>query len=198
MGIFDKITAVADKLKEVWNKPAFAPLTEPLKIIGKAAAYPIYQFIDSFQAAYENRYQSNKPFVKRLFSELNSLDRMGSSITVTLGAGVGAVASAIGAGVLVGMGGAGFLPIAAASVAALGVGFVATPLVVVGVLACAGATVGASGLEEAAGLVQAQVLHAHSDQVGGHRDAVDAAPGVQRRWLGHPDSFRWLPFTLPS
>jgi len=39
----------------------------------------------------------------------------------------------------------------------------------------AGAPVGPLGLEQAASLVQAQVLHTHPDQVGSHGDAVHAA-----------------------
>ena len=53
----------------------------------------------------------------------------------------------------------------------------AEPVKVVRAVA-AGAPIGAFGFEQAAGLVQAQVLHAHADQVGSYGDAVHAAVTV--------------------
>lgn len=42
-----------------------------------------------------------------------------------------------------------------------------------------GAAIGAVGFEQATRFVQAQRLHAHADQFGGHRDGVDAAVNVE-------------------
>src|SRR6478735_7207550 len=65
----------------------------------------------------------------------------------------------------------------------------AEPVEVVGAVP-AGAAVGAVGLEQPARFVQAQVLDAHPDQVGGHGYAVYATARVQPWVLHHPRSLR--------
>ena len=64
----------------------------------------------------------------------------------------------------------------------------AQPLKVVGAVA-AGAAVGPGGIEQPAGLVEAQCLGAHADQLGRDGDAVHATPAV---WAGQ------IHHTLPS
>ncbi|MDE1153931.1 MAG: hypothetical protein PW788_15475 [Micavibrio sp.] len=146
MALTNTFAAVAQKIKNVWNKPALAPLTEPLKIIGKTALFPISQFVDGFKDAAENYFKSDEPFAKRLLNEWMSVDRIVTGLTCTFGAGIGGVAAGIITGVTLGASGAGFVSTGLSAIAALGIGVVATPLAIIGTLALAGATVGALAL----------------------------------------------------
>lgn len=60
----------------------------------------------------------------------------------------------------------------------------AQPLEVVGAVA-AGAAVGPGGIEQPAGLVEAQCLGAHADELGRDGDAVHATPAFRAGQIHH-------------
>ena len=139
------------KLKDFWQNPYAAPLTEPLRNIGETIAGFVKPYTEAFEAAKDSSYYTRDTtptgrFLSSIFDVSNSFFTVASSFvafaagTVVAGGvgGMAAYSGLAGTGAAVQWGGA-----AVAGLAAGSAGFVAAPVAVVAVTAFVGAVVGA-------------------------------------------------------
>ncbi|TAL37312.1 MAG: hypothetical protein EPN97_05650 [Alphaproteobacteria bacterium] len=141
------LKAAAEKIKNWFNNPYWAPVTEPLKYIGSAAYTPNAPFIEEIKRGWKDSdYDSDRnkmPKLVRARAELSSSDNTGVAMTTDIGTVLGGLAAAVGAGVALGAAGVAWPVIALAAIAACGAGYVATVPLVMGALAFGGGVLGA-------------------------------------------------------
>jgi hypothetical protein len=139
--MFDK---AKEKITSWWNNPYWAPVTEPLKMIGAAAYAPNKQFVACIKDGMEARYgNDDTPALARIFKEFWDIDNVLPWLSGTVGAGAAAIVAGVCAGIGISGAGMGALAIGAGAVVAAGAAAIATPFAVMGVLAFAGASLAA-------------------------------------------------------
>ncbi len=139
--MFDK---AKEKITSWWNNPYWAPVTEPLKMIGAAAYAPNGQFVECIRSGIEARYGNEDSLaLVRIFKEFWDADNILPVGISTIGAGIAGIAAGISAGIAIGSAGMGAFALGAGAVIAAGAAAIATPFAFMGVLAFAGASLAA-------------------------------------------------------
>ena len=172
-----------EKLNSWWNNPLWAPVTEPLRVIGNAAYAPNKGFIDGIRAGLDddNCYresEKNKPKLLRIFSAWGSDNHGAAPFFTNIGAFIAGIAGGIGGGVALGMSGFGVPAIIAGGVAAAALSGVVFPFAVITAVAFGGAAVGAvcSPWAIGKGIVKAVKHHQFQKTQGA---VVQATPVLQ-------------------
>jgi hypothetical protein len=143
--MFDK---AQEKIKSWWANPYWAPLTEPLRMIGRGAYAPNKGFVAAIRHGMDDsNYYGDKldePKFMRAFKEMWDTDSgLAACASSTMGSAVAGIAGGIAAGIGISMLGHGALVIGAGAVAATAASAVAFPFLVMGALAFAGASIAA-------------------------------------------------------
>lgn len=177
------LRTAGQKIRDWWHNPYWAPITEPLKYIGKAAYTPISSFVEDIHKAIDDdNYYGNdksKPVLARVFKEFANVDHFGVWISGTAGAALGGLAAAVGAGAAAAAAGVSWPLITAAAISSCAIGFVATPFLIMGALAFGGAVVGA--VAAPAGLVSGGIKAYKHHQFQKTQAAVaQAIPSLQQ------------------
>jgi hypothetical protein len=134
------------KVKNWWNNPYWAPVTEPLRMIGRAAYAPNINFIKGVRKGLEepDSYsgESNKPALVRIYKAWDVGCGMAPDFTAKFGGVIGGIAGGIGAGAGLYALGCGAVTIGLGVVAGICMSVVATPFAVMAAMAFGGACIG--------------------------------------------------------
>lgn len=135
---------MANKLKELWNNPYLAPLTEPLRKIGLFATVPIRNFGESFKEALEST--KDRPLIARLFDELSNNGKTYAHEGTVAMLWIGMIAGGAGAAAggffgTMALGG-GYIAAGAVALAVTGTGAMLGPFLAAGIVALAGTIAG--------------------------------------------------------
>jgi hypothetical protein len=135
---------MSNKLKELWNNPYLAPLTEPLRKIGLFATVPLRNFGECVREALEST--DDKPLMARLFSELSNNGKSyayeGTVAMLWIGMVAGGVGAAAGGFFGTMALGGGYVAAGIAAIAVTGTGVMMGPFLAAGVVALAGTVAG--------------------------------------------------------
>lgn len=137
------------KLKEIFNDPNWAPLTKPLKNIAAFAYGPVADFVEQVYDGWteDSYYNRDRSRIGRIFSNLMDGEFHTGMMTLMGGVLGGGAAGITGGAVGYSLAAGTFAKVALTTVAAIGaagVGAVASPFLVAGAVAFAGAVVGLS------------------------------------------------------
>ncbi|MEZ0262859.1 MAG: hypothetical protein ACAH80_17775 [Alphaproteobacteria bacterium] len=135
---------MSNKLKQLWNSPYLAPLTEPLRKIGLFATVPLRDFGACLREALGST--EDKPLMARLFKELNGSGNHYTEGYTAIMLWVGMIAGGAGAAAGGFFGatalGGGYVAGAITGLALTGTGVMLGPFLAAGIVAAAGAVVG--------------------------------------------------------